>query len=182
MTTVKTPLKYCGFSSCFRREAGAYGKDLKGILRGHQFDKIEMFIYAREGEAWQMHEYLQAVAERFWQSLEIPYQVLLMCSGDIGAPNAKKYDTEGWLPGERQYRALGSCSNDTDFQARRLNIKYVDEETGEKRYVHTLNNTYCALGRTIIAIMENYQTKEGTIKIPKVLKPYLFGIEEIGPR
>jgi len=179
---VKTPLKYCGFSSCFRREAGAYGKDLKGILRGHQFDKIEMFIYAREGEAWQMHEYLQAVAERFWQSLEIPYQVLLMCSGDIGAPNAKKYDTEGWLPGERQYRELGSCSNDTDFQARRLNIKYVDEETGEKRYVHTLNNTYCALGRTIIAIMENYQTKEGTIKIPKVLKPYLFGIEEIGPR
>jgi len=175
---VKNPLKYCGFSSCFRREAGAYGKDLKGILRGHQFDKIEMFIFCSKEDSWDMHEYLQAVSEEFWQSLQIPYQVVLMCAGDIGAPNAKKYDIEAWMPGQGRYRELGSCSNDTDFQARRLNIKYKDENN-KKQYVHTSNNTLCALGRTMIAIMENYQTQEGSVLIPEALKPYMFGIKEI---
>jgi seryl-tRNA synthetase len=175
---VKNPLKYCGFSSCFRREAGAYGKDLKGILRGHQFDKIEMFIFCSQKDSWDMHEYLQATSEEFWQSLRIPYQVVLMCAGDIGAPNAKKYDIEGWMAGQGRYRELGSCSNDTDFQARRLNIKYKDEKN-QKQYAHTSNNTLCALGRTMIAIMENYQTKEGSVLIPEALKPYMFGIEEI---
>jgi len=175
---VKKPKKYCGSSSCFRREAGAYGKDLKGILRGHQFDKIEMFIFCKEEDSWVMHEYLQETAERFWQSLKIPYQTMLMCSGDIGAPNAKKYDIEAWMPGQERYREVGSCSNDTDFQARRLNIKYKNTQ-GQKQYAHTLNNTLCALGRTMIAIIENYQTKEGSVIIPEALKPYMFGVEEI---
>ncbi|MEK9165730.1 MAG: serine--tRNA ligase [Patescibacteria group bacterium] len=175
---LKKPKKYCGFSSCFRREAGAYGKDLKGILRGHQFDKIEMFIFCKEEDSWAMHEYLQEIAEKFWQSLGIPYQTVLMCSGDIGAPNAKKYDIEAWMPGQGRYREVGSCSNDTDFQARRLNIKYKNTQ-GQKQYAHTLNNTLCALGRTMIAICENYQTEKGSIEIPEALKPYMFGIKEI---
>lgn len=172
------PLKYFGFSSCFRREAGTYGKDMKGILRGHQFDKMEMFIFCAEDDSWNMHEYLLGVAEEFWQSLKIPYQVLNMCSGDIGAPNAKKYDIEGWLPGQNKYREVASCSNDTDFQARRLNIKYLDKD-GNKKFVHTLNNTVCALGRAMIMIMENYQQADGTIKIPKPLVK-LFGKDKIG--
>jgi len=171
------PLKYFGFSSCFRREAGTYGKDMKGILRGHQFDKLEMFIFCAEDDSSNMHEYLLAIAEEFWQSLKIPYQVLNMCSGDIGAPNAKKYDIEGWLPGQGKYREVASCSNDTDFQARRLNIKYQDK-AGSKKFVHTLNNTVCALGRTMIMIMENYQQKDGSIKIPKPLVK-LFGKDKI---
>lgn len=169
------PLKYCGFSSCFRREAGTYGKDIKGILRGHQFEKIEMFIFASERDSWEMHEYLLSLAEKFWQSLKIPYRVMLMCSGDIGAPNAKKYDIEAWMPGEGKYREIVSASNDIDFQARRLNIKYKTED-GKKYYAHTLNSTLVAIGRALIAIMENYQTKEGNVVIPEVLKPYIFGI------
>ncbi|MEK7125842.1 MAG: serine--tRNA ligase [Patescibacteria group bacterium] len=172
------PLKYFGYSSCFRREAGAAGKDMKGILRGHQFDKIEMFVFASEDASWKMHEEILAISEEFWQSLGIPYQVLNMCTGDIGAPNAKKYDIEGWLPGQGQYREVASCSHDTDFQARRLGIKYVDKD-GSRKFVHTLNNTVCALGRCLVMIMENYQQADGTILIPKVLAP-LFGKEKIG--
>ncbi|MBI2050825.1 MAG: serine--tRNA ligase [Parcubacteria group bacterium] len=171
------PLKYFGFSSCFRREAGTYGKDTTGIIRGHQFDKVEMFVFCKEGQSWDMHEDLLAISEEFWQSLKIPYHVLNMCSGDIGAPNAKKYDIEGWFPGQNAYRELASCSNDTDFQARRLNIKYKDG--GTPKFVHTLNNTVCALGRTMIAIMENYQQKDGSIEIPKVLRDYMAGQKKI---
>ena len=173
------PLKYFGFSSCFRREAGTYGKDMKGIIRGHQFDKVEMFVFCNEDDSWDMHEEMLKIAEEFWQSLEIPYQVLNMCTGDIGAPNAKKYDIEGWFPGQEQYRELASCSNDTDFQARRLGIKYKDPE-GKSKYAHTLNNTVCALGRTMIAIMENHQQKDGSIEIPDVLSPYMNNQKKIG--
>ena len=172
------PLKYFGFSSCFRREAGTYGKDMKGILRGHQFDKVEMFVFCAEEQSWNIHEEILKIAEEFWQSLGIPYHVLNMCSGDIGSPNAKKYDIEGWFPGQNKYRELASCSNDTDFQARRLNIKYKDAE-GKSKLVHTLNNTVCALGRTMIAIMENYQQKDGTIEIPEVLRPFMNGQKKI---
>src|SRR3989338_1648795 len=172
------PLKYCGFSSCFRREAGTYGKDMKGILRGHQFDKIEMFIFASESDSWQVHEYLLSLAEKFWQSFEIPYRVMLMCSGDIGAPNAKKYDIEAWMPVEGKYREIVSASNDTDFQARRLNIKYKDTD-GKKQYANTLNSTLIAIGRALIAIIENCQTKEGSVVIPEALKPYMFGLTTI---
>ena len=173
------PLKYFGFSSCFRREAGAYGKDMKGILRGHQFDKIEMFVFCDEESSWQTHEEMLEIAEEFWQSLKIPYQVLNMCSGDIGAPNAKKYDIEGWLPGQNRYREIASCSNDTDFQARRLNIKYKDSD-GRFKFTHTLNNTVCALGRTMIMIMENYQQADGSIIIPDALVDLMNGQKIIG--
>jgi len=171
-------MKYFGFSSCFRREAGTYGKDMKGIIRGHQFEKVEMFIFSSEEDSWKTHDYMLAIAEEFWQSLKIPYQVLNMCSGDIGSPNAKKYDIEGWFPGQNKYRELASCSNDTDFQARRLNIRYRATD-GTLKFAHTLNNTVCALGRALVAIIENYQQKDGSIAIPDVLKPLMFGQEKI---
>ncbi len=177
IAVAEAPFKYFGFSSCFRREAGAAGKDMKGILRGHQFDKIEMFVFASVDDSWKMHEEMLTISEEFWQSLGIPYQVLNMCTGEIGAPNAKKYDIEGWLPGQGKYREVASCSNDTDFQARRLNIKYADKN-GTKKFVHTLNNTVCALGRTMVMIMENYQQEDGSIRIPEVLVP-LFGKDKI---
>jgi seryl-tRNA synthetase len=161
------PIKYVGFAPAYRREAGSYGKDTKGILRGHEFDKLELFIFAAPEDSWKLHEQLQADAEEFWTSLGIPFQVLNMCTGDIGAPNAKKYDLEAWLPGEGKYREVASNSNDTDFQARRLKIK------SGGQLVHTLNNTAAAVGRTIIAIVENYQTAEGDVEMPKVLHKYL---------
>lgn len=165
------PLKYMGYSSCFRREAGTYGKDMKGILRGHQFNKVEMFIYCMPKDSWDMHEFLLQCAEDFMQSLDLHYQVLNMCTGDIGAPNAKKYDIETWMPGQKRYRETASCSNDTDFQARRLHTKYRDTH-GRKEFVHTLNNTACADLRIMIAIIENYQQKDGSVSIPEVLRPY----------
>ncbi|KKW34289.1 MAG: Serine-tRNA ligase [Candidatus Giovannonibacteria bacterium GW2011_GWA2_53_7] len=172
------PLKYFGFSTCFRREAGAAGKDMRGIIRGHQFDKLEMLVFCNETDSWSIHEEMLKIAEKFWQSLKIPYQVLNMCTGDIGAPNAKKYDIEGWLPGQGKYREVASCSNDTDFQARRLGIKYAGKD-GNKKFVHTLNNTVCALGRTMVAIMENYQQPDGSIEIPKVLRVWMGGRSKI---
>lgn len=173
------PLKYMGYSSCFRREAGAYGKDMKGMLRGHQFNKVEMFIFCKPKDSWQMHEFLLQCAEEFMQSLGLHYQVLNMCTGDIGAPNAKKYDIETWMPGQQRYRETASCSNDTDFQARRLNTKYQDEY-GKKQFVHTLNNTACADLRIMIAIVENYQQKDGSVSIPDALRPYC-GFDCISP-
>lgn len=165
------PLKYAGFSSCFRREAGSYGKDTYGIFRVHQFDKIEMFVFARPENSWQEFENLQEIVEEILQELGLPYQVVNMSGGDLGAPNAKKYDTEVWLPGQNKYRELTSCSHDTDFQARRLNIKYRKKD-GSTFYIHTLNSTAAAIGRTIIAILENYQQKDGSVRIPEVLQQY----------
>ncbi len=169
---LKEPKKYLGYSTCFRKEAGAYGKDLKGIMRGHQFDKLELFIFADQKSSWKLYGDLLKTSEKFWQSLEIPYRVMSMCTGDIAAPNSRKFDIEGWLPSEGKYRELGSCAHDTDFQARRLNIRYRDEE-GKTTLAHTMNHTACAIGRTIIAIVENNQTEEGNVKIPKVLQKYL---------
>lgn len=168
---VTTPVRYVGYSSCFRREAGTYGKDMKGILRGHQFNKVEMFIFCDPAISWNQHELLLACAEEFLQSLGLHYQVLNMCTGDIGSPNAKKYDIETWMPGQNAYRETNSCSHDTDFQARRLQCKYKDAE-GKKQFVHTLNNTGCADLRTLIAIIENYQQKDGSVTIPEVLRSY----------
>lgn len=161
------PRKYLGFSPAYRREAGSYGKDTKGILRGHEFDKFELFAYAHPDKSWELHEEMLTHAEEFWQSLGIPYQVVLMCTGDLAAPNAKKEDIEAWLPGQKKYREVASNSHDTDFQARRLGIK------ADGRYVHTLNNTGCAIGRAIVAIVENYQGKAGNVEMPEVLHPYL---------
>ena len=166
------PQKYMGYSGCFRREAGTYGKDIKGIMRGHQFNKIEMFIFCKPEESWNWHEYLLKCAEEFLQSLNLHYRVLNMCTGDIGAPNAKKYDIETWMPGQSRYRETNSCSNDTDFQARRLNCKFIDKD-GKKKFVHTLNNTGCADLRVLIAILENYQQKDGSVIVPEVLRKWM---------
>lgn len=165
------PKRYVGFSSAFRREAGSYGKDTKGILRVHQFDKLEMVSFVKEGEDDKEHEYLLSLEEKLFKALEIPYQVVKMCTGDLGFPAARKYDLEAWMPGQGKYREVTSVSTVTDFQSRRLNIKYQDGN--DKKYVNILNGTAFAIGRTIIAILENYQQKDGSIEIPKVLQKYI---------
>jgi seryl-tRNA synthetase len=165
------PLRYLGFSTCFRREAGSYGKDTKGILRVHQFDKLEMVIYSKPEDSKKEHELLLDIEERLMGLLELPYQVLDICTGDLGRPAAKKYDIETWLPSEDRYRETHSSSNCTDFQARNLNIRYKDK-SGKLHYVHTLNGTAFAIGRILLMIMENYQQKDGSIKVPWVLRKY----------
>mgnify|MGYP001240645814 CR=1 FL=1 len=165
------PIRYLGFSTCFRREAGSYGKDTKGILRVHQFDKLEMVIYSKPEDSKKEHELLLKIEEKLMKALELPYQVIDICTGDLGRPAAKKYDIETWIPLENKYRETHSTSNCTDFQARRLNIRYKDK-TGKPAFVHTLNGTAFAIGRILIAIIENYQQKDGSIKVPKVLQKY----------
>ena len=169
----KLPLRYAGFSSCFRREAGSYGKDTKGILRVHQFDKVEMFSFAKPVDSKKEHEFFLSMEEKLMKALELPYRVIQMCTGDLGFQAADKIDIETWLPGGGNYRETSSTSNVTEFQSRRLNIKYKNEKTGKSEFVHTLNGTAFAIGRMIIAIMENYQQKDGTIKIPTVLEGYI---------
>lgn len=165
------PKRYVGFSTAFRREAGSYGKDTKGILRVHQFDKLEMVSFIKQGEDDKEHEYLLSLEEKLFSALAIPYQVVKMCTGDLGFPAARKYDIEAWMPGQNQYREVTSVSTVTDFQSRRLNIKYQDGN--DKQYVNILNGTAFAIGRTIIAILENYQQEDGSILIPKVLQKYM---------
>lgn len=166
------PKRFVGFSSCFRREAGSYGKDVRGIFRVHQFDKVEMFIFCSTDQSEKEHQLILSCEEKIMQALNIPYQVVLMCSGDLGFPVAKKYDIEGWFPHQGKYRETHSTSNCTDFQARRLNIRYRDKDNNI-RFVHTLNGTACAVGRTLIAILENYQQEDGSITVPQVLVKYL---------
>jgi seryl-tRNA synthetase len=165
------PKRYVGFSTCFRREAGSYGKDTKGILRAHQFDKIEMVSLVKQGEDDKEHEYLLSLEEKLLQALEIPYQVVRMCTGDLGFPAARKYDLEAWIPSENRYREVTSTSTTTDFQARRLNIKYFGKQN-EKQFVNILNGTAFST-RPIVAILENYQQEDGSVIIPKVLQKYL---------
>ena len=165
------PRRYVGYSTCFRREAGAYGKDTRGIFRVHQFDKVEMFSFVEPERSWEEHELLLAREEELIQGLELPYRVMNVCTGELGASAAKKYDIEVWLPGQQRYRELTSCSNTTDYQARRLECRVRGEEGN--RPVHTLNGTACAVGRTLIAILENHQQEDGSVRIPDVLHPYL---------
>ncbi len=175
------PRRYIGYSSCFRREAGSYGKDTKGILRVHQFEKVEMFSFCHPDCSLEEHEFLLSLEEEILQELGLPYQVVNICGGDLGAPAAKKFDCEVWIPSENRYRELTSCSNCTDFQARRGNIKYKGEKGAE--FLHTLNGTAMASTRTLIAILENFQTAEGTVKIPAALHPYLpQGLTTIKPK
>ncbi|MDD5145123.1 MAG: serine--tRNA ligase [Candidatus Pacebacteria bacterium] len=166
------PLRYAGFSTCFRREAGSYGKDTKGILRVHQFDKVEMFSYSKPEDSSNEHEFLLETEKELMKALKIPFQVLKICSGDLGFPAAAKYDIEAWLPSENKYRETHSTSNCTDFQARRLNIKYKKKD-GKLEIVHTLNGTAFAIGRILIAIIENYQQEGGSIRVPEVLQKYV---------
>jgi seryl-tRNA synthetase len=167
----EVPIRYAGFSSCFRREAGAAGKDTRGIFRVHQFDKVEMFTFVKPEDSQDEHERLLAVEEEILQAIEIPYRVVNIAVGDLGSSAAKKYDLEAWLPGQERFRELTSCSNTTDFQARRLDIRYRAGD-GNVRHVHTLNGTAVAVGRTIIAIVENHQRDDGTIAVPPVLHAY----------
>lgn len=167
------PLRYVGFSSCFRREAGSYGKDTRGILRVHQFDKVEMFSFCYPDKSREEHEYFLSLEEKIMQKLELPYQVVVMCTGDLGAPAAKKYDIEAWMPGQGKYRETHSTSTCTDFQARRLKIRYREKPEVSPQIVHTINGTAVAVGRMIIAILENYQQKDGSVIIPQVLQSYM---------
>ena len=167
----RLPLRYAGFSTCFRREAGAAGKDTRGIFRVHQFDKVEMFTFVRPEESADEHERLLAIEEEILQALEIPYRVVNIAVGDLGASAAKKYDLEAWLPGQERFRELTSCSNTTDFQARRLDVRFRPGEGGVQ-HVHTLNGTAVAVGRTIIGIVENHQQDDGTIAVPPVLHDF----------
>ena len=171
------PIKYFGFSTCFRREAGSYGRDTRGIIRAHQFDKIEMFVYATPAQGWQIFEELYMINREIFEELGLPYHQININAGELGAPNAKKIDTEVWIPSQNTYRELTSCSNDTDYQARRLNCRYKNQE-GKTELVHTLNDTALAIGRTLVAIMENYQQADGSIKVPEVLQKYT-GFKEI---
>jgi seryl-tRNA synthetase len=179
---IKLPIRYAGFSSCFRKEAGAHGRDMKGIFRVHQFEKVEQFIYCRPDESWKEHERMLALSEEFFRHLGIPYRVVLLCSGDTGKISAKTYDIEGWMAGQNAYREIVSCSNCLDYQARRLGIRFRDKPNEETRLVHTLNSTLVATERTMVAILENFQTSEGSVIIPKVLQKYMGGLEEIRAR
>ncbi len=174
------PLKLAGVSACFRKEAGAHGKDTRGIFRTHQFNKIEQFIFCTPEDSWKLHEELAANAEELFQKLEMPYRMVNVCTGDIGTVAAKKYDFEAWMPAQGAYREVISCSNCTDYQARRLGIRYREKEGAPpKGVVHTLNSTAIATGRTIVAILENYQQEDGSILVPKVLRKYMGDIEKI---
>ncbi|TSA46462.1 serine--tRNA ligase [bacterium] len=172
------PRRYVGFSTCFRREAGSYGKDTKGILRVHQFDKVEMYSFAKPDESEKEHQFMVSLQEKLMQKLELPYRVVEISTGDMGWTDARQFDIETWMPGQGEYRETQSCSNTTDFQSRGISTKYKAKD-GKKEFVHTLNGTAFAIGRTIIAIIENYQTKDGKIRVPKVLQDYV-GKKEIG--
>ena len=168
------PLRYTSFSPCFRKEAGAHGKDQKGIFRVHQFDKIEQFVFAKPENSWDEHEKMISTTEEFYQKLEIPFKVMLLSSGDMGKMSAKTFDIEAWMAGQNAYREIVSCSNCLDFQSRRLKIRFRDKSNEDTKYVHTLNSTLVAIERTIVSIMENFQTKDGHIQVPQVLQKY-FG-------
>ncbi len=167
------PLRYAGVSPCFRKEAGAHGRDQKGIFRVHQFEKVEQFVFSRPEESWAEHEKMLSNVEEFYQKIEIPYRVMLLSSGDMGKISAKTYDLEAWMAGQNDYREVASCSNCLDFQARRLKIRFRDRTDEQPQYLHTLNSTLVATTRTMVAILENFQTKDGHISIPKSIQKYV---------
>ena len=167
------PKYYCGFTACFRKEAGSHGKDVKGLIRQHQFNKVEMVKLVKPENSYDELEKMVGNAEKILQKLELPYRLLSLCSGDIGFGAAKTYDLEVWVPSQDKYREISSCSNTEDFQARRAMIKYRSKDDGKSYYVHTLNGSGLAIGRTLLAIMENYQQEDGSIKVPSVLVPYI---------
>jgi len=177
------PLKLVGVSANFRKEAGAHGRDTRGIFRVHQFNKVEQFVFCTPEDSWEVHEELIRNAEELVQKLGLPFRVVNDCTGDIGKVAAKKYDLEAWMPAQEGYREIVSCSNCTDYQARRLNIRYREKEGAPpKGFVHTLNSTAIATGRTIVAILENYQQEDGSVTVPEVLRKHLSGIEKIEPK
>lgn len=178
----RLPLRYLGFSHCFRREAGAHGRESRGLYRVHQFTKAEMFVLCTPEQAQQEHAGIRALEEQLLQDLGLPYRVVDVCAGDLGGPAAKKYDLEAWMPGRGRYGEVTSCSNCTDFQSRRLNIRWRPEPQVAPRLVHMLNGTALAVSRTLIAIYENYQQADGSIEIPAILRPWLGGLALIPVR
>lgn len=174
------PLKLCAWTANFRSEAGSYGKDMRGIVRLHQFQKVELVKFARPGESYDELESLTRDAEAILQKLGLPYRVVALCTGDLGFAAAKTYDVEVWLPGQNGYKEISSCSNFEDFQARRAQIRYRPEKKGKPVFVHTLNGSGLAVGRTVVAVLENYQQKDGSVVVPEALRPYMGGIEQIG--
>ncbi|MDR7413353.1 MAG: serine--tRNA ligase [Armatimonadota bacterium] len=174
----RLPVRFAGISWCFRREAGAHGRETRGLYRVHQFDKVEMFSFAHPERSWEEHEFLVSVEEEILQGLGIPYRVVLLCAGDLGTASAKTYDLEAWMPGRGAYGEVTSCSNTTDFQARRLNVRF--RERGRTEFVHTLNGTALATSRVLIALLENYQQPDGSVRIPEALVPYT-GFDRVEP-
>jgi seryl-tRNA synthetase len=173
------PHSFCAYSPCFRSEAGSHGKDTKGLIRQHQFNKVELMTFCHPSVSTEVHEQLTSHAEKVLLDLELPYKKVLLCTGDMGFGSAKTYDLEVWLPGQNAYREISSCSNFEDFQARRANIRFKPKDGGKPQFVHTLNGSGLAVGRTLVAILENYQREDGGIDIPKVLQPYMRGKTEI---
>ena len=175
----KLPIRYAGVSPCFRKEAGAHGKDMKGIFRVHQFEKVEQFVYSRPECSGEQHDNMLTITEEFYEKLGIPYRVVLLCSAELGKVSEKTYDIEAWMPGQNAYREIGSCSNCTDYQSRRLRIRFRDKTNEQTRFVHTLNSTLVATERTMVTIIENYQTVNGTVEVPDALQKYMMDIKEI---
>jgi len=175
------PIRFCAYTACFRREAGSYGKDTRGIIRVHQFNKVELVKFSLPEASYEEHEKLTANAEEVLQLLEIPYRVVTLCTADLGDAAAKCYDIEAWIPSQHKYREISSCSNFEDYQARRANIR-CRSKGGKPRFVHTLNGSGLAIGRTVVALLENFQQEDGSVIIPKNLRPYLHGLERITPR
>jgi seryl-tRNA synthetase len=173
------PLKYVCYSPCFRSEAGSYGKDTRGMIRQHQFEKVELVHIVHPDKSYEALEELTGHAEKVLQKLELPYRVMALCTADMGFSAAKTYDLEVWLPGQQKYREISSCSNTESFQARRLKARYRDPKTGKPELLHTLNGSGLAIGRTLVAVLENYQDEKGRIRVPKVLQPYMNGLEII---
>ncbi|PWB67515.1 MAG: serine--tRNA ligase, partial [Deltaproteobacteria bacterium] len=173
------PLKMTAYTPCFRAEAGSYGKDTRGMIRQHQFNKVELVKICRPEESWAELETLTADAEDILQRLALPYRVVTLCTGDLGFSSAKTYDIEVWLPSQDRYREISSCSNFTDFQARRAKIRFRDPGTGKTRLAHTLNGSGLAAGRTVVAVLENCQQEDGSVLVPEPLRPYMGGMERI---
>src|SRR5687768_3386167 len=176
------PIRYTAYTPCFRSEAGSYGADVRGLIRQHQFDKVELMVFSPPDKSYDELERLTSNAEEVLNRLELPYRRVLLCSGDMGFASAKTYDIEVWLPGQNTYREISSCSNTEAFQARRANIKYRVEGTGKAEHVHTLNGSGLAVGRTLIALLENYQQSDGSVTVPDALRPFMDGISEIRAR
>jgi seryl-tRNA synthetase len=175
----KLPIYYTAYTPCFRREAGSYGKDTRGLIRQHQFNKVELVKFVRPEDSYNELESLLINAEEALKRLNLPYRVIVLCTGDMGFAAAKTYDIEVWLPGQNKYREISSCSNFIDFQARRANIRFRREPKAKPEYVHTLNGSGLAVGRTLVAILENYQQEDGTVIVPEALRHYMGGLERI---
>lgn len=173
------PINYCAYTPCFRREAGSYGKDTRGLIRQHQFNKVELVKFVHPSQSDAELEKLTGHAEKVLQLLELPYRTMELCSGDIGFSAAKTYDIEVWLPGQSCYREISSCSTFGDFQARRASIRFREDEKGKPEFVHTINGSGLAVGRTLVAILENYQQADGSVLVPSALQPYMGGLERI---